>query len=226
MKSILFIVLLGVAYTSADIGVDFVVDNIVNPLVNDLVTGVGSYLINSLANLLTGWIGKRDLNVAQVISQVQTLFDQYKDKLDQIISGFSTHVQSLFNILNLSNPSKSHLRVEYIQTISEVEIQIKQESFNLLNSLFQIFTQLFGEQFATLFGSKSRSVFGNVSSIINNLSNTINQILDNYGEQLLQTATNISQLSIPLLNNLQQQLSGEAGNLLQQIQQTLNQIQQ
>ncbi|RNA18031.1 hypothetical protein BpHYR1_007991 [Brachionus plicatilis] len=227
MKSVLLIVLLGFAYATAqDIGTDFLIDNIVSPTVNDIISGVGNYLVTSLANWVTGLFGKRDLNVNQIISQVQNLVSNYQTQIDQIIAGFSTQIQNLFNILNLATPAKSALRIEYVHRIADVELKIREETVNFLSDLYAIFQQIFGQHFENLFNSHGRSVFNNVTSIINNLTNTITQVLENYGESFLQTAVNISDLSQPLLQQLQQQLGVDADQLVQHFQQIINQFQQ
>ncbi|CAF0783008.1 unnamed protein product [Brachionus calyciflorus] len=229
MKSLIVFVLIGFACANAQT-VDFLIDNVVLPAIDSITGNTQNFITSTLMNLVLGWLfnGKRDLNVQQVqqvILQVQSLFNQYKDKIDQLVSGFSSQIQNLFNIFTLAGPARSHVRVNYIKTIGEVEIKIKEESLALLNSLYQLFQQFFGQNFAVLLGSQSRKTFGSVTNVINSLTSAITQVLENYGEQLLQTAANISGLSAPLLTNLQQQLSGQASNLLQQIQQAINQLQ-
>jgi len=229
MKSILVFALVCFACANAQ-GIDFLIDNIVDPAITQITDGTSGFLTNTIINLLLGWLinGKREVGVqqiTQVISQVQSLFNNYKDKIDQIISGFSSQIQSLFNIFNLAGPARSHIRVEYLHKVGDVEILVKQESINLLNNLYQIFQQVFGQNFATLFGSNGRNVFGNVTTIINNLSTSISQFLENYGDSLLATATNISQLALPLLGNFQQQLTTDAASIFQHVQQIINQLQ-
>lgn len=226
MKSILLIVLLGFTYATAqDVGVDFLIDNIVSPTVNDIITGVGNYLITSLADWVSSLFGKRDLNANQIIAQVQNLVNNYQTQIDQIIAGFSSNVQNLFNILNLANPGKSALRIGFVHSISDAESKIREETVNFLTNLYDKFQEIFGQHFENLLNSRGRSVFNNVTSIINNLTNTVTQVLENYGESFLQTAINISELSQPLLQQLQQHLGSEANQLTQQFQQIISQLQ-
>ncbi|RNA33918.1 hypothetical protein BpHYR1_004323 [Brachionus plicatilis] len=229
MKSILALLLIGFACASAQ-GTDFLIDNIVNPAIDQITGETGSFLLNQLLGSFVNWLlGKRDVGieqVQQVISQVQNHFNNYKDKIDQIILNFTSQVQGLFNLLNLNGPARSFARVEYIHKIADLENFIKEQAMALLQNLFQVFQQAFGQNFLVKFDSKSRKELGKISNVIDNLNSNILEFLENYGQSLLQASFNISELAQPLLNHLQQQISDNAGNVFQQIQQVLNQLQQ
>lgn len=228
MKSIVALFLIGFACANAQ-GTDFLIDNIVNPTIDQITEQTSSFLLNQLlGSLINLLFGKRDLGfdqVQQVISQVQSFLNNYKDKIDQVILNFSSQAQSLFNLLNLNGPARSLARVEYIHKLGDLENFIKDQAVALVQNLFQVFQQVFGQNFFVRFDSKGRKALGKITNIIDNLNSNILEFLENYGQSLLETSLNISQLAQPLLNHLQQQVSQNAGNVFQQIQQTLNQLQ-
>lgn len=225
MKSIFFMLFLGLVYANADlpksVGTDFLMDNVVNPLLTNLSTNAINYLISSLFNL----IGKRDLSVSQILLQVTELFSQYKDKVEQIVQNYLQSIQQLFNLFDLTSPAKSQLRITYIHLAADAEKELKKVSSALISSLSQIFQAIFGQNFLQV-NEQSKSVFNNISTIINNFTQTVTNILDNLGESLIQSATSIAQMSVPLINNLTQDIILNANTAVQQLQDAVTQLAQ
>jgi hypothetical protein len=177
MKSILFILILGVASVSADIATDFINDNILKPLVGGIYENTVGFLIGSLFNLIRP-TGKRDLsNVGALVSQVSGLFQAYKDKLSAIVQTTAQKFQAL--IFNLFNPT-----IDYTQVLSEAAGQLKEASVALLNGLYEVFQSVFGQNFLDFESSASRSVFGNIANILNDFTQTIEQSLSSYAQTL------------------------------------------
>lgn len=222
MKSVILILFLGFVCVNGQsgMGLDFLVDNLLNPLINNISTNTVNYLISQLLGLF----GKRDLNASQLINQVHSAFNDYKDNMSVVIQNYFAHVQNIFNIFNLAGPQKSIARIDYIRVLSETEAEMKKEAFNLVNILFSIFQSLFGQNFADDLTSTSRGVFVNITSIINNFTTTVTTILNNLGDSLLESASNIAQISAPLFNNLGQEIINNAGTAVQQINQAISNL--
>ncbi len=215
MKSILLVLILGVATASADIGTDFINENILKPLAGGIYQNTVGFLINSLFGLLRP-TGKRDMgNVTAVVGQVSGLFQSYKDKLSAVVKTTVQKFQAL--IFNLFNPS-----TDYKQVLVEAAGKFKEASVELLNGLYEVFQSVFGKNFLDMDSAVARSVFGNITNILNEFNQTIEQSLGSYA-QILVHAVSTGNFNV---DNVLAQFTQAAQAAIQHLAQVISQIAQ
>ena len=196
MKSLIVILLCGIAFATADqmlfqenrgIGTDFVMDNLINPMINGIKNNTVNYLLN---NLIQGILGKRDLQsqIVGAIGNVATLFEDAKNELSVVIASFAKQIQALVG--NIFNPvyDFSHLLEETDQEIRRI--------LSVLVSKLHTLVQSF------MIAQQQKSMFLNITTIMNQFATTISQTLENYGRSLVDAVANASVVSASLLNNL------------------------
>jgi hypothetical protein len=216
MKSIFLILVLAVTAASADIGTDFVVDNILKPLGDGIYQNTVGWLIGEFFNLLRP-SGKRSVaNVTELVSQVSGVFNAFKEKMSAVVKNAIEKFQLLaFNILTTPGSSVK-------QVLSEAVAEMRAASFTLLTDLSAVFQSLFGQKFLDSNTRGSRNVFGNISNILNEFTQLMEQTLGSYAETLSQAAVNGI-----LTGNFQalfEQFSQAAQAAVQQLTQAIAQI--
>jgi hypothetical protein len=224
MKAVLFILVLTVVGANAqqqtkDIGLDFIKDNLLIPMINNMANNTVHYLGNSFTNFLSGWFGKREEPIARdnLLTGVVNLYENYSEKVEKLIFQYGDRVQALVGNIFQQN-------FDFSALLSQFDIELRKESYNLVNALYQLFQMVFGEKFLELNKLNSRNVFTNISNIINTFATTINQSLNNISQQLVQTVTHAAQVSTPFLAKLNEKVLAGIHVATSQLQQFMGQI--
>ena len=217
MKSIFLVLLFSVAFANAaeqkNMGLDFLLDNIVNPMLDGIYNNTVGFLIGQLFNNI---IGKRAVGNAEIVSQVANLFNSYKEKLAALIKKYSAMLQSVIG--NIFNP-----QLDFSNLLADAEVEIRKETFSIVNALFQIFQTIFGDKFLELNGS-ARGVFGNLAAIFNNFATTITTSLESFSQNLVQTVQSVNILTAPGLSHLGENIVAGLQNVIEQLNQAISQI--
>ena len=179
MKSIIIILVICASLASAEvvkidqkgIATDFLVDNVLNPLLNDLknntIQFIYQQLTSSLVNLLLGGIGKRDVSSTEYLQHVTVMLNDFKQSMETLFKKLTD---------GLRNLSKDEL----LPFLSNLKNEVKYEANKFLLVLYEFLKSNFGQVLTGV----PKSIFNNISSVVNNFTNNLINSINNSGQLL------------------------------------------
>lgn len=168
MKSIILVLIICIGLTNAqnNIGSDFVVDNIINPLINDIRNNTINFLWNTItSSLFGGLFGKRDLNAAEEINVIMAMYQQ---RVDAVFQKMLTGLKHL----------NKGLILQFLESLKQ---EIKNESAQLLTRIFNLLQKYFGQ----ILNDQGKSVFLNITNVVNNFTLTLLNTINNAGKLMM-----------------------------------------
>jgi len=170
MKTIILVLIICIGFTStnaqSNIGSDFVVDNIINPLINDIRNNTINFLWNTItSSLFGGLFGKRDSNAAEEINVIMAMYQQ---RVDAVFQKMLTGLKQL----------NKGLILQFLESLKQ---EIKNESAQLLTRIFNLLQKYFGQ----ILNDQGKSVFLNITNVVNNFTLTLLNTINNAGKLMM-----------------------------------------